>query len=62
MVAVGLLIAAILFSREWLPSVPSSQVPDEAPWGDNFNVATSEANLPAMMGILDNGADINIHN
>ena len=66
MIAVGLLIAVIVFSLEWLRSGPSfqvsSQVPDEAPWEDSFIVATGEANLPAMMEMLDNGADINVHN
>ena len=37
-------------------------MPDEAPWGDTFIVATSETNLPAMMEMLDNGAEINVHN
>ena len=61
LIAVGLLIAVLVFSLEWLRSRSSSDVPLEVIQRDMFIGAAGSGDMQAMLEMLEQGVDINVH-
>lgn len=61
LIAVGLLIAVIVFSLEWLRSRPSSGVPQEVIQQDIFIGSAGSGDMKTMLEMLEQGVDINTH-